>query len=51
MSRVLARQRRGAIEPKRALGLVPARYPVRDPRPEQALRERLQAVLPGATAR
>lgn len=39
-----------AIEPKRALGLVGARYPVRDPWPEQALRERLHAVLAGATA-
>lgn len=37
------------IQPKRALGLVPARYPVLDPWPEQALRERLQAVLAGAT--
>lgn len=38
------------IEPKRALGLVPARYPARDPWPEQALRERLRAVLAGAGA-
>jgi hypothetical protein len=37
------------IEPKRMLGLVPARYPVRDPGPERALRERLRAVLAGAT--
>jgi hypothetical protein len=39
-----------SVEPKRALGLVPARYPVLDPWPEQALRERLGAVLAGATA-
>lgn len=39
-----------SIEPKRALGLVPARYPALDPWPEQALRERLQAVLSGASA-
>lgn len=38
------------IQPKRALGLIGARYPVRDPWPEQALRERLQAVLVGASA-
>jgi hypothetical protein len=31
------------------LGLVPARYPVRDPGPERTLRERLRAVLAGAT--
>jgi hypothetical protein len=37
------------IEPKRALGLIGARYPVRDPRPEQALRERLRSVLAGVT--
>ena len=37
------------IEPKKALGLVGARYPVLDPWPEQNLRERLQAVLSGAT--
>lgn len=38
------------IEPKKALGLIGARYPVRDPWPEQALRERLQAILSGAGA-
>lgn len=37
------------IHPKKALGLVPARYPVRDPWPERRLRERLAAVLAGAT--
>lgn len=37
------------LEPKRALGLVPARYPVLDPGPERALRERLRAVLAGAS--
>jgi hypothetical protein len=35
------------VEEKRALGLVPAKYPVIDPRPEQRLRERLRAVLHG----
>lgn len=35
------------IEEKRALGLVPARYPVVDPRPEQTLRARLARVLAG----
>ncbi|WP_193315208.1 GPP34 family phosphoprotein [Nostocoides sp. F2B08] len=39
-----------AIEPKKAFGLIGARYPVRDPRPEQGLRERLRAVLSGASA-
>ena len=38
------------IEPKKAFGLIGARYPVRDPRPEQELRERLRAVLSGASA-
>ncbi|MGA8046055.1 MAG: GPP34 family phosphoprotein [Dermatophilaceae bacterium] len=38
------------IEPKKALGLIGARYPVRDPWPEQALRERLRAILSGAGA-
>lgn len=37
------------IEEKRALGLVPAKYPVVDPEPERALRERLAAVLHGET--
>lgn len=36
------------IEPKRGLGLIPAKYPVLDPRPEAATRERLRAVLAGA---
>lgn len=30
------------VEEKRALGLVPARYPVRDPEPERRARERLR---------
>lgn len=38
------------IEPKKAFGLIGARYPVRDPWPEQTLRERLHAVLAGASA-
>lgn len=38
------------VAPSRALGLVPARYPVLDPLPERALRERLRAVLAGAAA-
>jgi hypothetical protein len=37
------------IHPKKALGLVAARYPVLDPWPEHALRERLRAVLAGVT--
>lgn len=37
------------IEEKRALGLVPARYPVLDPEPERRLRERLRTVLAGGT--
>lgn len=36
------------IEPKRGLGLIPAKYPVQDPRPESETRERLRAVLAGA---
>lgn len=35
------------VEEKRALGLVPARYPVRDPEPERRVRERLRTVLAG----
>ncbi len=35
------------VEEKRALGLVPAKYPVIDPGPEQRLRDRLRAVLHG----
>jgi hypothetical protein len=38
-----------AIEEKRALGLVPAKYPVRDPEPERRTRERLRTVLQGGT--
>ena len=37
------------VEERRLLGLVPARYPVRDPEPERALRERLRVVLQGGT--
>jgi len=37
------------IEEKRALGLVPEKYPVRDPEPERRLRERLRVVLQGST--
>ena len=37
------------IEEKRALGLVPARYPVLDPEPERRVRERLRTVLAGGT--
>ncbi|NPD06614.1 GPP34 family phosphoprotein [Nocardioides sp. zg-1308] len=37
------------IEEKRALGLVPAKYPVRDPEPERRVRERLRTVLAGGT--
>ncbi len=36
------------VEEKRMLGLVPARYPVLDPRPEAELRRRLRRVLSGA---
>lgn len=39
------------VEEKRALGLVPARYPVRDPEPERRLREQLRVVLQGGTPR
>jgi hypothetical protein len=38
-----------ATEHKRALGLAPAKYPVRDPEPERRVRERLRAVLAGGT--
>lgn len=34
---------------KKALGLVPARYPVVDPEPERRLRERLRTVIAGGT--
>lgn len=37
------------IEEKRALGLVPERYPVVDPEPERRIRERLRTVLLGGT--
>jgi hypothetical protein len=37
------------IEEKRALGLVPAKYPVRDPEPERRVREQLRTVLAGGT--
>ncbi|PKH40980.1 Golgi phosphoprotein 3 (GPP34) [Nocardioides alpinus] len=39
------------IEEKRALGLVPAKYPVLDPVPERRTREQLRVVLAGATPR
>ena len=39
------------IEEKRALGLVPARYPVVDPKPERRTREQLRVVLAGGTPR
>lgn len=37
------------IEEKKALGLVPEKYPIVDPEPERALRERLRTVLLGGT--
>lgn len=39
------------IEEKRALGLVPAKYPVLDPEPERRTREQLGLVLRGGTPR
>lgn len=39
------------IEEKRALGLVPAKYPVVDPEPERRVREQLRVVLAGGTPR
>ncbi len=39
------------IEEKRALGLVPAKYPVVDPEPERRTREQLRLVLAGGTPR
>ena len=39
------------IEEKRALGLVPAKYPVIDPEPERRTREQLRVVLAGGTPR
>lgn len=38
------------VEERRALGLVPERYPVVDPEPERRTRERLRTVLMGGTA-
>ncbi len=37
------------VEEKRALGLVPEKYPVRDPEPERRVRDRLRTVLLGGT--
>ena len=39
------------IEEKRALGLVPAKYPALDPGPERRVREHLRVALAGATPR
>lgn len=39
------------IKEKRALGLVPAKYPVLDPEPERRTREQLRVVLAGGTPR
>lgn len=39
------------VEEKRALGLVPAKYPVVDPEPERRTREQLRVVLHGGTPR
>jgi Golgi phosphoprotein 3 (GPP34) len=39
------------VERKRAWGLVPAKYPVRDPGPERRLRERLREVVHGGESR
>ncbi len=39
------------IEEKRALGLLPAKYPVLDPGPERRIREQLRVVLQGGTPR
>lgn len=39
------------VEQKRALGLVPAKYPELDPGPERRVRERLRVVLAGGTPR
>lgn len=39
------------IEEKRALGLVPTKYPVLDPEPERRVREQLRLVLAGGTPR
>ena len=40
-----------AVEEKRALGLVPTKYPVLDPEPERRAREQLRVVLAGGTPR
>jgi hypothetical protein len=37
------------VTESRALGLVPEKYPVRDPEPERRVRERLRLVLQGGT--
>lgn len=37
------------IEEKRGLGLIPAKYPVKNPAPERELRDRLRTVLAGGT--
>jgi hypothetical protein len=37
------------VEEKRALGLVPEKYPVRDSEPERRVRDRLRTVLLGGT--
>ena len=37
------------VEEKRAMGLVPAKYPVLDPEPERRVREQLRVVLAGGT--
>jgi hypothetical protein len=39
------------VEEKRAMGLVPERYPMLDPEPERRLREQLRLVLHGGTPR
>ncbi len=39
------------VEEKRAMGLVPAKYPVVDPEPERRTREQLRLVLHGGTPR
>lgn len=39
------------VEEKRALGIVPTKYPVLDPEPERRIREQLRVVLQGGTAR
>ena len=39
------------VEEKRAMGLVPERFPVVDPEPERRLREQLRLVLHGGTPR